>query len=312
MPKQISTVAPDPVMTNLAIEYGSGDGYIADELFPVFMPLKEQGKYAKYNREEIKQDMETLRAIGAVAHQVDFSINYETYSCEEHALSALLADRIMNNASNPEALRRRRVKVLTGKIRLGIENRIKALVNDTGVIQNSAPAFKWDGNTPKIEENIDTAKEVFLLACGREPNRIIIPSRVAKVVKRDPSIRELIKYTQSNLLVNGDLPPVIFNLKTLIPGAIEDVSKPGTAEDVARVWNQDNVILAYVDPTATDGETLTAGIQIQAKTLPGKQSTIAKIWREDKVDGEYFQVQKMSAEVLVAKECLYILKDVLN
>lgn len=312
MPKQISTVAPDPILTNLVIEYGSGGGYIADDLFPIFMPLKEEGKYAKYNREELKQDIETLRAIGAVAHQVDFDMSYETCSCEERALMGLLADRIMNNASNPEALRRRRVKILNAKIRLGVETRIKTLVNDETVIANAVPGIKWDGSTPTIEQDIDAAKEEFVLACGMEPNRIVIPSPVAKVVKRDPTIRELSKYTQSNLLVNGDLPPSIFNLKILIPGTIEDVSNPGTAENIARVWNQDNVILAYVDLTATDGETLTAGIQIQAKTLAGKQATIAKTWREDKVDGEYFQVQKMTEEVIVAKECLYILKDVLT
>lgn len=312
MPLQISEVAPDPVLTNLVIAKGTGGGFIQDDIFPPVPVNRDEGKYTVYKREEIKQDVETLRAIAAEANEVNFTLNYETYAADEHALVSKIGDRIMNNSPNPEALRRRRSLILNNRLRLGIETRIAALVNDDTVIANAVPAIKWDAANPTIEADIDAAKEAFVLASGFEANRIIFPPTVSKVVKRDPTIRELIKYTQNDLLVNGDLPPTVFNMKVLIPGALEDVSSPGAAENIARVWNLDNALLAYVDPSVEDTETLTAGIQLRPKTLAGGMNLIAKTWREQKVDAEWFQVQRMNTEKVVAKSALYIIKDVLT
>src|SRR5690554_5747270 len=115
----VRDVRPDPVLTRLAVELGTGGPYVADILAPVAVVERDQFKYAVWDREEIKDDVKTERALGTGAAEVQFSKTFVTGAVEYHALKHSIPDEIRNNDPNPGALDAREVRVLTGKIKLG-------------------------------------------------------------------------------------------------------------------------------------------------------------------------------------------------
>jgi len=67
---------------------------------------------------------------------------------------------------------------------------------------------------------------------GRRPNTIIIPEAVADVMKNHSSIIELLKYTKSDMLENGDLPRRLRGMNVVIAGAVANGAIEGATDDV--------------------------------------------------------------------------------
>jgi len=300
----------DVPLSNLAIQLGSGGGFVADIVFPVLSVQKESDKYYIFEREEISDDVQTLRADGAEADEIEWSTTTDTYSAEEYALRHLVTRRSLENADSPLRPKQTATRKLLGKIRLGIEKRINALINNTTTFENASPSTKWDDTSPTIEKDVDDGKLAFVKQCGHEPTHIIIPKDVSKVVKRDSTVRELVKYTQSNLLVNGDLPPTLWNMKVVIPGALQNEAAPGLTESIDFIWDDDNVILAYVDPNPAL-DVCSLGYQFR-KAQEGKLDIVVTTYLVPNRKGEMVEVSVINDEEIVCTECGYILNNVLT
>lgn len=309
----------DAALSQYAItEFGRGGAFIQDQVYPVVDVNKESDKYNIYPAPEIRTgDVETLRAAGDPAKEIDWKPTTATYTANEHALRRFVSDRVYNNADNPTKINMRTVDKLIHKLKLGTESRIKTTLMSTTYITNySTPSVKWDASsgTIVIEKNIDTAKEAVVTQCGHEPNVIVIPPAVAKIAKRDSTIRELIKYTQNNLLINGDLPPTMFNLNVIIPGAINNTANPAQTDSIARLWSTDSVLVAYVDQMAKDTESITLGKQFRAKlTANGVGQRIA-VWKyyDNERHGWWIEVGILQDEKLVSGSCGYLLTDLIT
>ncbi|MFZ5785516.1 MAG: hypothetical protein ACOY3Y_03645 [Acidobacteriota bacterium] len=308
---------PDPLLTNIAQEYGTGGGYAYEELVPRRSVANYEFKYAIWDLGKYTSDeTETLRAPGDTAKQdTDPSLTYVTGMCKAHAKKQKITDEDRATAPNPAALERAKIGRIVMSLRRAKELRFRDLVQDTGSVASTIPSVKWDAASGvTIEKNIDAAKEAFLLLCGFEATHILIPPLVAKVVKRDPTIRDLIKYTQDDLLVNGDLPPTVFGLRVVIPGAVRNTAVPGAAPALGRIWSADKVTLAYVNPAAaTDPEAMTSIMEFGVDGFPGGLSYPVETWRDpDKsAKTDWYSVENVWTMERVAK-CLYILDDVLT
>ncbi len=308
MPSQ-SDIHVDAALSNFAVKLGQF-GFVADIVLPPVPVVKESDKYYKFGTEHLNAEYKTQRAPGHKSTEIEWNTTTASYQAEEHALSQLLPDRIVANADAPIRPRQTTTTLLIEKIRLGIEERVKDLLVNTSTFSNTTPSTKWDAASGvTIEKNIDDAKEAFAKASGKEPSHILIPPAVAKVVKRDSTIRELIKYTQADLLVNGDLPPTLFNMQVVIPGAIANSAKPGLTASIARVWSDDKVLLLYVDPTPGI-QVVTVGVQFRVSSA-GMEITV-KSWRDEERGGEMIEALILQDEVVVSAECGYIINDVLT
>jgi hypothetical protein len=154
-----------------------------------------------------------------------------------------------------------------------------------------------------IEGYLDVGKTAIRNACGFQPNVIIIPDKLAKVMKKDSQIRELIKYTQSHLLVNGDLPPTIFNMKVIIPGAINTTSTEGASSNTfSDVWDQEDCIMAYITSSPAMMNP-TVGYTFRSRNFK------VKSWREEREASEYIEPSMVQDEKKVDMGCAYLIKD---
>lgn len=310
MPK-VSDVHVAAAATNFAIRWRNL-AFVIAEIMPIIPVLKESDKYAKFYKEELRR-INTLRAMGAESREVSWAVTHETYTCEEYALKGLVADRLRNNADKAIKPELTLTKKLLNWILLDYEYRGQQLAQDTGNVGSSAtPDIKWDGTSPTIEDDIDTAKNAVRQGAGVLPNKILMTADVKDAVKKDSTIRNLIRYTMpaaKDLLKSGELPPVIFNLKTVIANSIQDTANEGQTASISDIWN-DNVWVGYVEPTP-DTESLTWGFTMRVRQ-GGKLDVIVTKWRESARKGDMIEPSIIQDEKVCATDCAYLITDSLT
>lgn len=309
MPSKPSDVHVNAPLTNFALQLRNR-AFVAEQVFPVLTVVKESDVYYTFSREELR-DVDTLRAAGALAKEVEWVPSTATYTAEEYALRHLLADRIVNNADAPVRPRMNTVSKLLKWIQLGQEKRVQAIAqNSSNSVATVAVSPKWDGTSPTIERDIDTAKDSVRNNAGVEPNAILLPENVKDVVKRDATLRDLIRYVinlgegNRDLLMNGELPPVMFNLAIIVAGATEDTSKIGATSSIAKIWT--DAVPVFYREMAPSLDAVTWGMIMRV------QNPIVKAYRDENRNGEYIEVSQIQSEELVTANAANLLTDVLS
>jgi len=304
---QGSQVHIDAGLSNLSIAYRPS-GFVADDVMPILKVNKESDKYYKWDRGNSLRVPATLRADGAKSNKVVFDVtSNNTYQCEEYALNTDVTDRQKANADKVLSLRANKAKFVKDLLTLDREKRVATLLTttsnyDSAVYTTLSGVTQWNNSSfvGSIEKDIDTGKEAVRALIGQEPNVIVIPAAVAKVIKRDAAVRELIKYTQSNLLVNGDLPPTLWNMKVVIPKAINITSVKGHATTTtADVWGK-NVVMTYV-PTGGSLETPAHAYTIRSRDFR------VKTWREEAESKEVIEVSVIDDEIVTSNISGYLI-----
>jgi hypothetical protein len=302
----VSSVHVNAALTSLAISYKNYE-LVWDRIFPIVPVAKESDTYFVFNKEEL-QDEDALRAAGAEAREITWDVTTATYTAQEYTLRHLLADRIIANADVAVRPEISTVNKLMRKILLGTERRTALLCQNTVNVGTAAtPSIKWDGTSPTIEKDIDTAKDTVRLAIGTEPTSIMLPYKVKNAVKRDSTIRDLIRYNITPpdiLLRNGELPPVIFNLEVIIAGAIRNTANEGQTESLGDVWT-DNSLVFYKEPNP-GLEALSYGYTFRVQT------PIVKKYRVDTRGGVMIEVGVTQTEKVTASSAGYLLTDLLT
>ncbi len=312
---KVRDVHVDQVLTNFSIGYHPF-GMIAEQIVPVINVNNESDKYYIWDKASAfrvqANGRMSLRADKSEAKEVDFNLSTATYTAEEYALKLLISEREKKNADSALRLRESKLRRLQDLLLLEQEIRVATLLTTSAnwAASNTAtPGVKWDAaSNVVIEKNIDVAKEAVRTAIGVLPNTIVIPASVAVVAKRDPTLRELIKYTQNNLLVNGDLPPTLFGMRVVMPGATYTTSKEGTAAasvTYADIWG-DNVLLLYVPPSdmAMDAPS-------SAKIFRARPWEV-RSWDVPEKRSEAIEASVIQDEVLTSNVAGYLLTDVLT
>lgn len=281
----IRELRPDPILTAIAQEYGTGGGFAYEQLVPRREVTQREFKYFTWDLDKYLSDhTESLRAPGDSANEdLDPGQTSATGLVVSHAKKQKLTDEVMQAAPNPAAVERAKIQKMVWSLRRAKELRFRDLVNATGSIGHTSPSVKWDASTGTItiEADVDAAKEEFLKACGFEPTHLLLPPAVAKVVKRDSTVRALRKFTDERLLINGELPPVVWGLNLVVPGAIVNGNAAGVAPGLSRIWSTDNAVLMYVNPAAaTDPEAMTAIAEFGLNAWPSGPEYGTERWRD--------------------------------
>lgn len=299
------SVHVDAVLTNIAVKYRNM-ALVGERILPVVPVKKESDKYYIFRKEEMILE-KALRAAGAPSKEITWDVDTSTYSAEEYSLSHLVPDRVANNADVPLRPKITSTQKLTDKILLSQERRVQQLVqNTTNVTAGATPSTQWDQSSPDIEGDIDAAKDGIRLAAGVEPTSILLPYKVAQRVKRDSTVRNLIRYTVPGdiLLRNGDLPPVLWNLEVIIAGAVYNTANEAQTESLADIWS-DNVLVFYKEATPSI-DVLSLGYIFRVGSF------VTKTWRDEPRAGDMIEVGVIEDEKLVASSAGYLIRNVLS
>lgn len=306
----VRDVHVDAVLTNFSVGYHP-TGFIAEQAAGLLNVKKESDKYYIWDRPSAfrvsSSGIMSLRPDKTEAKVVDFGLSTSTYSAEEYALATLVSDREVKNADDVLKLRESKARRVQDLIMLEQEIRVATLLQtytNWASTQYAEPNPNWNESNATIEKDIDTGKEAVRSAIGSEPNTIIIPAASAKWMKRDSTIRDLIKYTHSDLLVNGDLPRQLFNMNVVIPGSIYTSSVEGNAtQTYSDVWT-DNVVMLYLPSEGTFDSAHSVKIFRSGAFQ-------VRAWREEKKHSESIEVSVVQDEVITSDISAYVLYNVL-
>lgn len=299
--QRASELQIEQAMTTFSVGYRPGN-LIADRILPIVQVGQETGVYYEWDKYESHVAPPTLRADGTRPNTVQLTARKVPFALEEYALDIAITDREAAAAPAQLALRTNKTRRAQDALMVDYEKRVAQLLRSqlpgvtlSGDDQWSSPANK------SIEAVIDEAKEQIRVSTGGfEPNTIIIPRAASRYAKRNETIRELIKYTQPNLLVDGELPERFFGLTPIIPGAFQ--SGTSAAQGLTEVWGKD-VIIAYV-PVAPMVDTPALGYTLRM----GDVTTYT--YREDPLTTNWLRPTVMQTEKLTYPGAGYILKNV--
>lgn len=299
---KVSDVLPDPILTRLAVEFGTGGPYIADLIAPVARVQADSYKFATFGREDIKADTKATRAPGVGAARVAFTKSYTAGAVQYRSLKSDIPDEVRQNDPNGDGLDARRVKVLTNKLRLEIEVTLAAILA-AATKTHTAPSPKWDAANATIRKDILAAREAFRKNAGMYPNVLVLPPNVANAVFNDDAILNLLRYTDGKILEGGAKRP-IEGMQVVVPGAIIDSANPGAAASIADVWSAKEAYYLYVDQTAGDDLAAMTAIRQIRSLATGGQAFVASRWRDPDVSAktDWVSVEVNQNEHVLAQE----------
>lgn len=315
MPSDIGTlrgvVVTNRLLTNFALGY-TPEGMIGEQVAAIVpVPNSETGTYVKWFKGDAFRRVNTIRADGDRANQTSFRFDKATFLCEEYALEFKVTDRQRKQAESilQPALAQQQFQQylidLDQEIRLaGLYTNTANYASGNSVTLSGTDQWNNASFAGNIEKVIDDGKEAVRLGTGgSRVDTIIIPEAVAKVVKRDAKVRELVKYTDPNLLVNGDLPPTLWRLRVVSPAAVyntEDETFDTDTYDPSDVWGNDVVLT--MRPKLAGTNSLAHIAIFRHRGFQTDQ------WREEAISADWFRVGKIQDEQVISDVAGYVIK----
>lgn len=308
----------DAALSNFAVGYHP-TGFVAEQVLPPLRVVKESDKYYIWDRHLAHKVVQSdgkgsLRADGAESKEIPFKLTTGTYSADEYAHKIKITDRQRNNQDSVVRLEQSKTRRVKDILLLDQELRVATLLTTlanyaTGNRTTLSGSNQWDdtsgSDTITIESDLDTGKEAVRKAIGRDPDMIIIPSAIAKVVKRNSTVRDLIKYTHEDLLVDGDLPPVLWGMKVVIPKSVYTVTKEGATPTYTDVWG-DNVVMIWT------GQGFPSVDEPHFAKIFRYQPWMVKKWRSEKIKSDWIEVSHGQDEKITSNVSAYLITDVLE
>ena len=310
----------DPLLSNLAADYSKTvrDGLVGPIVFPRIPVPKPSGQYAVFDKETaFKVPDTTMAGERSQAREFHASGTKRSYATTPHGLKSFIDSADLEFMDGPFRVWEKRIaELLASKLELAQEKRIAdAILNlsgrSTALSGSGAGAgHKWSakGGDPFIAIRAAIDKLFF------RPNVMIFNEAIYDALEYHPKLIE--KLGEANLIKKVDEANLakLFRIdRVIISKGRADFDKrnqEGTVEP-KDIWG-DAVILAYTDdrwdaPCA--GKTLTLNYR-QADS----QGYIVRKWDEEDggvLGGEYVQVAHETDELVVCKELVYTIKEVL-
>ena len=244
-------VRPDPIITSWAVQYGSGGGFVADEVAPPVEVAQRDFKYFTYKADQLNDEVETRVGPDGKPSEYRFQKGTTaTASAERHALDGTINRETELSLMNPVLGQQSRVQKLTYRLRMGIEKRVHTLFH---AASNSAAAgTAWDATTPNPIKNLHDAVGVLEVRLGTvETPHILINLDTARALAR--FIGTTVIAGRPDLYLAGLLPQGLWGFTWHIAGALTNTGNPKAdfSQTIARVWSDKEAYVFVQDPTPT-------------------------------------------------------------
>lgn len=297
----------DAALTAISLKYQNG-GYIAPLIAPKVNVAKISDKIKVYDSTHLKR-IDTLRKNKAESQLLDWGMSTDdSYLCEGYAVHDIVSQDDIDNSDNPVKPAIDTTETLTDVIDLDYEYRVATLVCTAGSYASAnkvtlSGTSQWSDYSSGVSDpisNIKTAKAAIRASSGKVPNVIAMDYKVALTLAHHPDIVDLRKYTNPELLTASGLPPVLFGLKVLEAGVIQDTAKKGQTMALSPVWGT-YCLVGYSEP-----QPHLKSISL-ALTFDWKGREVTKDW-DYKAKGWYIEVsQRGLDEKLIAASCGYLI-----
>lgn len=239
----------DPVLSGVA------QGYIHPQrvghiLFPQIPVPASGGQVIEFGRESFV-NYNARRAPGANVQRIQFGYEGKPYALRNFALDTPVPREFVRDAQTVPGLDlgKRAVNTVMNALSLTLEIEQAALATDQANYGGNnklalAGENRWDSAASSPEEDIAMAKDQVRIACGIEPNRMVVNSKGFRALKFHPKIAERFKYTSAES-ITAKMLAGLFELDELVVGKAtytEPNDPSGTAKEA---WGN-YAVLGYV------------------------------------------------------------------
>lgn len=331
MPGQpVGAVHVNVPLSNLARLYRPLDsGFIADEVAPFLDVKHESDLYYTFTQGDFYgTDVTDLTPDRTEPRAIEFSHSTATYRCARRELAWDISDRERSNADDQLRLERNKQVGTLGRLGLLREMRVEAALNISstvttvageaiaGGLDTSMTAAKtgfWDGASVTYNSIFtDVVKGITKIrqAIGIRPNTIVIPAAVAEGMHKSLFFSGLQQYTRGDVASQPLyeqyplLPPTLWGLRVLVPGAIKNTAVEGQAESYSDIWGE-TVRILFVQPGPAI-ETPSVLYTFRSEQFTTRQS------RDDKKRIDWFAAGQTIQEAVVAPFAGYTVTDCLT
>jgi len=329
----VGNVHVNAPLTNLARLYRPLDeGFIAEEICPRLPVVHETDLFYTWQQGDFfGTDVSDFTADRTEPREIDFLATTDSYQCIRRELAWTISTRERNNADNQLRLSEVKQLGVLGRLQLLREMRIGAILSDPTVTTTigvesfvgqlasgftAAAATKWD-NAAQTYQGVltDIVKGITKMrqAIGIRPNMIVIPAAVVEGMHKSlfftnstgpqavysgaPSGEPL--FTQYPLL-----PPTLFGMRVLVPGAIKNTGKEGQTASFSDIWGE-QVLLAYVTPgPAMEIPSLAYTFTAEARQTRSARDEVRRL--------DWYAVGETIDERIVAPQSGYTITDCLT
>jgi len=301
-PRGGGNVHVDRALTNISVGFPN-NGMVGETLFPVVKVAFQTGFWYQFGREGWLPEDE-YRAPGTETLEVPgLTVAITPYFAKEYALAIAVTDEEREQADAPMDPDRDGTDLVTSKLLLKREQRMKDLVTTTanyhtGHSVTLAGATQWSAyatSTPiaDIKTGLRKVHSVLFM----EPNTAIIPYEVMAILEDHPDFIERIKYSQPGIITADIIASMVGVQRIIVPGMGFNSGVPGGATTLAYLWGKD-VVLAWVPPRA--------GLKIPAFAYeinwryPGGQAQVVTRWRVEARKSDIVRVSRRYTLKMIA------------
>lgn len=297
MPQSNQTHQNKP-LEGISVAY-KNEEYIADKVAPMFPVKHESDTFYVYSKDNMRLP-ETLRAVGAEAHEGDWNVSSSSYVLNEHALKHLVADRQRDNADAALDLDVDATEYLTDRILFRKEKALIDLIQTNDLFSNelslgATNIWTLQSTTANPIVQMDTATTVILENTGKRANIAVLCLKGFNAAKENINVTDRVKYTSADSVTEAMLAK-LFNIpEVLVSRATNNGSKEGLADSMAFLMTN-CAWVGYVEKAP--------GLRKASAlyTFAQKQPSVKK-YRVEERAGDMIEVSSMFVHKVVASDC---------
>lgn len=295
----------DRWLTNVALDWSQDESnFVYNRVFPTVPVSSMSNKFVIFDRGEWWRQGEVHpRPLGGEADAVEWDKSEGTYLCEERVLAHRIDDRERANTDSPIRQDRNATKLLTERMMLDNEARWSSTYFTSGVwdIEEDGVAsgpgtdeflqFDQDGSDPVGV--IKRLRRDFRREVARNPNRMVVGTKVNDDLEEHSDIKDRIKYTQT-AIVTQDLLARLFGVgQYLVANAVENTAAEGQTDSFDFALNEQHALLAFA-PDSPSIETPSAGYVFAWTNLrdgaANREGTAIMRGRDDFKHSDFFEI----------------------
>ncbi len=308
------------ILANISSDYTkeARKGLVSPILFPRTEVQEATGKFPLFDRADLLYVPDAkLAKKKDKAVEVEQTHSFQAFACEQYALKESIANSQIEKAKGPfPRVIGRTVEQLVVKLELAQENRVattvKALSGNNATTlagTGNAEANKWDNAGSPGGKPVSVIMETLDNMTIRG-NTLVIPRSVWQKLQYHTDVTGKLPGTMYQTLTVEALKAIFTVENVVIASGQIKTTKNG---NIDVIWGN-NVVCAYVDNTGDPDQPTAGHTLINEYAEGGVDGWIARSWQDEAIGvtgGTWFQVGHEVDELLVAKDLIHVIKDVI-
>jgi len=296
----------DRALTNLAVMYRN-ETYVSDKVFPMLRVNNESDRYFVFSRDNYRID-EQLRAAGAEANEITYTISQSSYVVDEYSLKKLVPDRVVRNADAPIRPVQNATAYLLDKLWIRRERAVSNIVATTtswSLNTTLSGDNLWTTSTALPIDDVDNARQNIIENTGTMPNVVFMDLDSWITFKNHPNVRNRINPTSRDAITRQVAAQLLEVKEVVVGQAMFNSAAEGLTFVAAPIWPTSTVWVGFRNPTP-DIQLPSAGYIFQGNI--GGSTARVKRWREEGRDGQFVEAGWMYVPRVVASLTAMLIK----